>query len=122
MDKIVEKTEPVTIAWGGGEDAFWLAIKDMMVLEQELDMGLMQMLRALETDGWRAQLVREIVRVGLIGGGMAPAVALQKVKDWVDDRPLAPNVLLAHAIVGRAIFGRDYAPIMGAPPAASAEA
>lgn len=49
--------------------------------------------------------VREIVRLGLVGGGMVPAEAVRLVKRYVEQRPIGENVELALTIMDAALFG-----------------
>ncbi|MGH6862008.1 MAG: gene transfer agent family protein [Phyllobacterium sp.] len=53
--------------------------------------------------------IREVIRLALIGGGMAPVPALKLVEAYVDKRPLAENITLAMLIMEKAFFGDDEA-------------
>jgi hypothetical protein len=48
---------------------------------------------------------REVIRLGLIGGGMRPVEASDLTKRYVDDRPWQESVLVATAIITAAIVG-----------------
>jgi hypothetical protein len=51
--------------------------------------------------------IREVIRLGLIGGGMKPDRALVLVKRHVENQPHFANGLLAGRIVKTAMFGPD---------------
>ena len=53
----------------------------------------------------RASEVREIIRLGLIGGGTKPTEALRLVGRYVENRPLSESVPVALEIVEAALFG-----------------
>lgn len=94
------------VVWAGGEDVFAFdSLKDVIALENTCDCGIAALMRRFENDTWRTTDLRETIRVGLMGGGASPEDAMKKVKSFVDDRPLAPSVLLAHAIVASVILG-----------------
>ncbi len=62
---------------------------------------------------WRVHEVRDIIRLGLIGGGTAPADALRLVRSYVEQRPILESVPLALRIVESGLY---------APPAKDGEA
>ncbi|WP_374636819.1 gene transfer agent family protein [Agrobacterium salinitolerans] len=49
---------------------------------------------------------RELVRLGLIGGGMAPSDALRMVRTYVEERPAAENFSLVVKIVDAFFHGK----------------
>lgn len=53
----------------------------------------------------RVPWVREIIRLGLIGGGLKPTEANALVKNYVDQRPFMESVLHAQAILSAAVVG-----------------
>lgn len=95
----------VTIEWADGEYAFALKIKQLIELQELCDAGPPYILTRLQSGVWRVNDVRETIRIGLIGGGMAPHEALKKVKRYVDEEPLAYNALVAQAIISDALYG-----------------
>ena len=52
---------------------------------------------------WTVEL-REIIRLGFIGGGMAPVEALRLVRTYVDERPLFESLPVAIKILEAALF------------------
>jgi hypothetical protein len=51
------------------------------------------------------QDISNVIRLGLIGGGMSPTDALQKVRAYVERRPPMENVIHARTILGVALVG-----------------
>jgi hypothetical protein len=95
----------VVIEWGGEEYKFRLAIGEMRELYELVNrprvaigapvVGPMELLTSLQGgNGWPSE-VREIIRLGLIGGGMKTDRALVLIKRFVDP----PGMLLAAEVV-----------------------
>lgn len=94
------------ILFGDGEHRFRLAIGELRELEEKRDAGSPLILRRLMSNEYRVDDVREIIRLGLIGGGMPATDAIKLVKRYVDDRPAwHENAMLASAVLGAAIMG-----------------
>lgn len=93
--------QALTQTWPGGEHPFRLAIAQLEALQQKTDAGPEWLLMKLQTGQWLATEVFEVLRLGLIGGGMADAEAVRAVRDAFDRSPLvdfkvpALNALLA---------------------------
>lgn len=103
-----------TLIWRNGEDDFCLAkVGDILALEEKCGVGIMAIMRRLETDAWYVNDVRETIRLGLIGGGMTPEKALVAVKLHVDGNPfgLAPSVIIAHEILKAVVIGVPDDPV-----------
>lgn len=71
--------------------------------------------------GAKSTVIREVIRVGLVGGGMAPAEASKLVKRHIDDRPLAEAVPLALAILQAIAYGAPQDATEADPPGAGTE-
>jgi hypothetical protein len=95
----------VTLTWADGEHKFRLAIGQLRELQEKTDAGPVEVLDRLATRRWRLDDVRETLRLGLIGGGMAPVKALGLVKRYVDERPLMESLPAAQAVLLAAIVG-----------------
>lgn len=96
----------IIIAWANGEDTFCIAkVGHLLDLEDKCSAGVAAIMRRLEDGSWRLNDVRETIRLGLIGGGMAPEQAMVTVKRHVDDQPLARSVLLAYEVLAAAMVG-----------------
>lgn len=110
-------TGSVTMAWGDGEYRFRLAIGQLRELQAKVNeprvkvgakpLGPRGLLRALIAGEEWIDDAREIMRLGLIGGGngMTPPKALNLVQQYVDGRPIAESVVPATVILMAAVSG-----------------
>lgn len=108
----MSRSGKIELEWGDGAGAgsdakhvFRLAIAQLEELQEKCNAGPQQIMRRLSDGTWRTYDVRETIRLGLIGGGMAPPMAAQLVKRYVDDRPLGENVLAAQLVITASIIG-----------------
>lgn len=95
----------VSFDWGDGEQTFRLTIGGLRELQAKCDAGPARIHARLADGSWRVDDIRETLRLGLIGGGLAPTDALIKVRRYVDERPLYENVLPAVVVLGAALSG-----------------
>ena len=51
--------------------------------------------------------VREIIRIALIGGGLAPTESLKLVRRYVENRPLTETIPVALSAMEAFLFGTD---------------
>lgn len=101
-----------TIVWAGGEDAFCLAkVGHILDLERKCGTGIAAIMTRLGSGTWGLNDVREPIRIGLIGGGMAPDEAMKAVQNNVDENPLASSVLLAYAVIEAVMVGVPDDPV-----------
>ena len=112
----------IDILFGDGEHRFRLLIGELRELEEKRDAGSPLILRRLLSGEWWVDDVREVIRLGLVGGGMPATDALKLVKRYVDDRPAwYENALIASTALGAAIMVvEDEEP--GKSPAGAAKA
>jgi len=91
----------IEVAFGDGEYTFRLGLGELEELERKCDLGVFQIAGRLSPDARQARLVeiREVIRLGLIGGGMKPVDAMAKVARYVDERPLDESRDVAYAVV-----------------------
>lgn len=105
----------ITIFWGDGENQFRFAIGQFRELQERVNtrrqamnaplIGPMSLLNLLRTnDAWPDD-VRDILRIGLIGGGMSPQAAHQKLVQYFDRRPLLESNQTALAILLTGLVG-----------------
>ena len=94
-----------TLIWADGEHRFRLRIKELRELQDKCDAGPAQIMMRLVNHTWRVDDILQAIRLGLIGGGASPTDALLLVKRYVEDRPLAENVVIAAEIIAAAISG-----------------
>lgn len=95
----------VTLEWADGDYLFALKWGQLIELQEKTDAGPYFLLGRLHDGTWRIGDIREVIRLGLIGGGMEPIRALGMVKRYVEDRPPMENLATAQAILGIAIMG-----------------
>ncbi|MEX4006942.1 gene transfer agent family protein [Neoaquamicrobium sediminum] len=96
----------VELDWADGTYTFRLSIAGIEELEAkwsreaERDVSLFSVVTILAPAVRTARLahIREVLRVGLIGGGMSPVDALAKVRLYIDQRPLDENRDTAYAV------------------------
>ena len=75
---------PSVIVWPGGEHAFCLALAQCEGLQKATDCGPDHLLAKFETRLWTPAEAFEVLRWGLIGGGMQPLEAQQLVRGAFD--------------------------------------
>lgn len=107
----MSRSGAVEIAWNGGTHLFRLDIGRWEQLQEKIGIGPPELLGRLGGSSWRVHDVRETIRLGLVGGGMAPAEANLLVQRNVDERPLGENVMVARAIVLVSILGAPDEPV-----------
>jgi hypothetical protein len=112
----------VRIVWGNGEDDFCIARPgEIFALEDKTGAGLGEIRMRLQDGSWRLTMVRETIRLALIGAGMDADKAMKAVELHVDNnvKGYAPSILIAHAIVAAALVGVPDDPV-GKTPAPGA--
>jgi hypothetical protein len=89
--------------WADGTYSFRLAYGQWLELQESCNCGPLELYVNLLQRRWRVQHLREIIRVGLIGGGTDPATALRLVRRHVEERPLLESVPLALQIMAASL-------------------
>lgn len=80
---------------------------DLLIeLERKIEKGLFVLFRELTIGNAKVMEAREVIRLGLIGGGKAPKDAETLVRTYFDLSPLSEGVSLAVSVLGSAIYGR----------------
>ena len=108
----------VSLQFGDGEYIFRIAFGQWRELQEsinkprleigEVPIGPMVLLRALlEGNAWPHD-VREVIRLGLIGGGMKSERALVLVKRYVEGRPYFQSMAAGRTILQYAMFGPPH--------------
>ncbi len=73
------------IIWSGGEDTFCLAkVGHILDLEEKCKAPIGVIAARLENGAYGLNDIRETIRLALIGGGMAPDKAMDKVVNHVE--------------------------------------
>lgn len=95
----------IELDWADGTHSFRLAWGQLIELQEQCGAGPYVVLQRLATGQWKMQDISQVIRLGLIGGGMEPAKALKLVRDYVESRPPLENVMLARGVLGTALHG-----------------
>lgn len=96
---------PLVLAWPGGEHGFWLGLSELEAIQQKTECGPEWLLHKINVGQWFASELIEIIRWGLIGGGMAPVDALKAVQKAFELHDLISFKVPAQAILGATLFG-----------------
>ena len=75
---------PITVEWGDGEQTFALPIDQLRELQEKTGRGPLALLRKVQAGEWFVDDLREVLRLGLVGGGAKPPAALALVKRYYD--------------------------------------
>lgn len=104
----------VVLAFGDGEHTFNIRkLKQAFELQDKCGCGVGEVLTRLRAAKFYVNDFREVIRLGLIGGGMAPVAALTLVTRYVDERPWSESVMTAVAIILRAYAGSPEESLVG---------
>lgn len=96
----------VAVDFGAGSHQFRLAMGELEELQEATGAGPYRCLQRLLTGEWLVQDVRDTIRLGLIGGGMAAHEALTLTRRYVDDRPdWIRNAAVAVSVLSAALAG-----------------
>ena len=101
----MSRSGEITLEWGDGEHHFRLAWKQLVAIQEECDAGPFWVLGRLGDGSWRMSDIEAPIRHGLIGGGLEPPAASRLVRVYVQERPLAENLLTARTILAAAVYG-----------------
>lgn len=101
----------ISVQFAGDECEFALKIDQILALETRLDSGISEVLGRLSSGRWRLADIREVIRLGLIGGGATAVDARRLVDAHVVPGALAEHLLIAQAIVMAAVAGVPREPV-----------
>lgn len=90
-----------------GSYSFALYLGQWEELQEITGYGPLETYQKLGLLQFRARWPREIIRLGLIGGGMRPVDAKKMVERYVDTRPFSDSLALAIEIVGPSCYPVD---------------
>lgn len=88
----------IELDWADGTYSFRLSLEGIEELEERRDVSLFALAKRLAEREARLADIREVIRIGLIGGGMQPADALGKLRRYLDERPMDDNRDTAYAV------------------------
>lgn len=97
--------------WADGTYSFRLAWGQLGELQEKCDAGPYVVLQRLHSGTWRIEDITNIIRLGLIGGGMEPSPALKLARSYVEDRPPMENLIPAQVILSAALIGVPEEPV-----------
>lgn len=95
----------VSFDWADGTYSFRLAWGQLGELQEKCDAGPYVVLQRLHSGSWRIEDITNIIRLGLIGGGMEPSPALKLTRAYVEARPPMENLIPAQVILSAALMG-----------------
>lgn len=95
----------VTLAWADGDYVFRLAWGQLAELQEKTNAGPYVVLQRLYEGTWRVEDLSNVLRLGLIGGGMPPVEALKKVRTYVEARPPLESVPFATVVLSAGLMG-----------------
>lgn len=101
----------IEMEWADGTYPFCLPLAQLEELQSHCDAGPMVIADRLQHGRWKTQDVYQTIRLGLIGGGMAPVDALRLCKLYITDRPWGESALPALAVINAALFGKPDEPV-----------
>lgn len=99
------------IRWPGGEHAFRLALAELETIQQKTDCGPEFLLHRINAAQWKAADLFEIIRNGLIGGGMPPVEALKLVRNAFEMHPLIGFKVPAAEVLATCLYGPPDDPV-----------
>lgn len=93
------------IVWPGGEHPFRLALAQLEGLQKSTDCGPEWLAMKLRSGQWLATEAFEVLRWGLIGGGMDAGAAKKTVGDAFDRHPVGSFKVPALAVMMASLYG-----------------
>lgn len=100
----------IDLDFGDGTYRFRLGQGELAELQEKCDAGPGWVLGRLmhqtaENGGWRVEDIPNIIRLGLIGGGLKPTDALKLTRTYVEARPPMENLILAQLVLSAGLMG-----------------
>lgn len=109
----MSRSGKVEFDWADGRHAFRLGIGELEELQEKTGAGPYELLRRLHSGAWRVAEVRETLRLGLIGGGMAADAARRLVDRYAGPGQLLDAVVPALVVLNAALAGAPDEPVGG---------
>lgn len=98
----------ITREWGDGEHTFRLRIKELRELEEKRNSGSMEICKRITDGSWKVDDLFEVLRLGLIGGGMQAPLALGLVSKYVTPGAISEHIVPAQLVLVAALFGDPF--------------
>jgi hypothetical protein len=99
------------VVFADGEYDFRLAWGQLVELQEKCDAGPLFILNRLNSGEWRIEDISNVIRLGLIGGGLKPSEARTLTVRYVEERPLLENHMLAVVVLQAALMGSPEEPV-----------
>ncbi|MEM9965010.1 MAG: gene transfer agent family protein [Asticcacaulis sp.] len=99
------RSAKVNVFFGDGKHDFQLDIPRLEELQEKVDLGPEALARAIASGNWRAEHLRETIRLGLIGAGMEPEAAFKLVERYAGAGYLSGCKSVAYEILMAAMAG-----------------
>lgn len=93
------------VPFNGRKTYFRLAWRELMKIQEACDAGPYVVLDRLLTGRWKLQDISEVIKWGLIGGGVDTQTALDLVASEVEGRPPLENLVIAQRVLGAGVVG-----------------
>lgn len=100
-----------SIVWVGGEHDFALDIGGLRAVQDACNAGPQELVSRLVTGTWRVDDPLQIIRHGLIGGGMMKPEAARLVENMANAHGLLRLVPTAQLIISAALVGVPDDPV-----------
>lgn len=105
----------VTLPFGDDEYAFRLPLSGIAAIEEKFDKSIFLIVAGLQLKNAKSTEVLEVIREGLVGGGMDHVAAMKLVRRYGDELPLFVTCALAYQI-GLAGLRRVHSRELEEPP------
>ncbi len=104
----------IRLSWGDGEHTFNIAkIGQVLELEEKVALpgGVFELFEKVRLGRARMSELREVMRLGLIGGGMGAEPALRLVDRYLQEWPWAVTRLAAQSVLAASLVGVPGDPV-----------
>ena len=105
----------ITLVWGDGENKFKYAIGQFRELQEKVNqrrlhmgwplIGPMELINLLRDKAAWPDDIRDVLRIGLVGGGMTIAEAHRKLVLYFDGSPPLNHMLPAYLVLAAGFIG-----------------
>lgn len=110
------------VPFNGQMTFFRLAWRELMKIQEACDAGPYVVLDRLLTGRWKLEDISEVIKWGLIGGGVDTKTALNLVSSEVMSRPPLESLVVAQRVLGAGVVGTPEEDVGKKSEAASPEA
>ena len=101
----------VDLLFGNDRHTFRLGVGEWRELQRERKLGPRRLYDRVTAGDWFVEDLHQIIRLGLIGGGMAEAEALRLTDTYFKVWPLADSEMIAKVVTGIGLFGNPDDPV-----------